>query len=107
MLAVAVQLPAAVLTNECSGVAVRAPTLGELEFEASAGAASARNAQLADATDLMLITKPLFSLSMNEARLGGKTLRVPYKTLKPSETVRPVRPIPSSGAGLPAKQGPW
>jgi len=28
---------------------------------------------------------------MNEARVGGKTLRVPYKTLKPKETFRPAR----------------
>jgi hypothetical protein len=50
MLAVAVQLPAVVVAVE-SCVAGR-------ELEANAGAASASNAQVADATDLMLMTKP-------------------------------------------------
>src|SRR6266542_3781319 len=64
MLAVAVQLPAAVLRNARSGVADRAPTWTELEPEASAGTASVRSAQLADATDLMLMTKPPLLASM-------------------------------------------
>jgi hypothetical protein len=63
MLAAAVQLPAAELRNARSGVPDRAPTRTELELEleASAGAASASNAQVADATDLMLTTKPISS----------------------------------------------
>jgi type IV pilus biogenesis protein CpaD/CtpE len=58
MLAVAVQLPAAVVTDACCGVTERAPSWGEPEPEASAGAASASNAQVADPTDLMRTTKP-------------------------------------------------
>jgi len=55
MLAVAVQLPAAALTDDDCG-----PT--ELDpAEASAGAASASNAQVTDSTDLMLTTKTLLS----------------------------------------------
>jgi hypothetical protein len=61
MLAVAVQLPAAVVAVESCGVADRAPTRSGLELEASAGAASASNAQVADTTDLILTTKPLSS----------------------------------------------
>jgi hypothetical protein len=94
MLAVAVQVPAAVVAVENCGVAGRAPTRSGLELEASAGAASASNAQVADATDLMLTTKPPLLASMNQARVGGKTLRVPYKALKPSD--RFVRPACNS-----------
>jgi hypothetical protein len=56
MLAVPVQLPAVVVAVE-SCVAGRASPSG-LELEANAGAASASNAQVADATDFMLMTKP-------------------------------------------------
>src|SRR5919201_2886895 len=49
MLAVAVQLPVAVLAND-----------RESEPEASAGTASASNAHVAEPTDLMLMTKPPF-----------------------------------------------
>jgi hypothetical protein len=66
MLAVAVQLPAVAL---------------ELEPEASAGPASASNAQAAVLTDLML-TRKLLLASMNEARIGRKSARLPYKILK-------------------------
>jgi hypothetical protein len=61
MLAVPVQLPAAVLSNDCCGVTGRALSRSELEPEASAGTASASNAQEADPTDLMLTTNPLVS----------------------------------------------
>jgi hypothetical protein len=62
MLAVAVQLPAAVLTIDRCGVTGPAPAPRELkpEPEASAGAASRSTAQVADATDLILTTKPPF-----------------------------------------------
>jgi hypothetical protein len=62
MLAVAVQLPAAVLTNDRCSVTGPAPSRSELEPEpeASTGAASMSNAQVADPTDLILTTKPPF-----------------------------------------------
>jgi hypothetical protein len=62
MLAVAVQLPAAVLTDGCCGVTGPAPARSELEPEpeASAGAASMSNAQVADPMDLTRTTKPPF-----------------------------------------------
>jgi hypothetical protein len=71
MLAVAVQLPAAVLTDERSGVTDRAPSRSALEPEpeASAGAASTSNAPVANPADLMRITTPLLA-SMNEASIG-------------------------------------
>jgi hypothetical protein len=76
MLAVAVQLPAAVLTNDCCGVTGLAPSPSELELEpeASAGAAaSMSNAQVADPTNLTRTTKPPFPLAwMNQARIGRK-----------------------------------
>jgi len=63
MLAVAVQLAADALATDRCGIDCRARWRSELEPEpeASAGAASMSTAQLADTTDLMLITKPLFS----------------------------------------------
>jgi hypothetical protein len=63
MLAVAVQLPAAALTNDRCGVTARAPSPSELEPEpeASTGAPSMSTAQVADATDFMFTTKALFS----------------------------------------------
>jgi hypothetical protein len=60
MLAVAVQLPAAVVAAD---------------REASAGAASASTAQVTDPTDFMLTTEA-----------GGEILRLPYETLKPGGT---------------------
>jgi len=104
MLAVAVQLPAGVLTSDRSGVAAGAPSGSELEPEpeASAGAASTSTAQVAVPTDLILTTKPPLAW-MNEARIGRKTLRLSYKSLKPSETLVRGRPVPPHRApGLPA-----
>jgi hypothetical protein len=62
MLAVAVQLPATVLTDDCCGVTGPAPSPSELEpeREASVGAASMSKAQVADPTDLTRTTKPPF-----------------------------------------------
>src|SRR6266540_1323966 len=51
MLAVAVQLPAAVVTDACCDVTDRAPSPSVPE--PSAGTASVKTAQIADATDLM------------------------------------------------------
>jgi hypothetical protein len=87
MLAVAVQLPAAVVAVESSGVAGRALTSAELELEpeASAGVASVRTAPAAHTTDLMLMSKPPLHPSMNETRVGGKRLQLAYETLKSSE----------------------
>jgi hypothetical protein len=61
MLAVAVQLPVAVVTDACCRATDPAPSPSELEGEASARAASTSNAPVADATDLVLTTKPSFS----------------------------------------------
>jgi hypothetical protein len=104
MLAVGVQLPAGVLTDDPCGVAGRAPSRSELEPEpeASAGAANTSTAQVAVPTDLMLTTKPPLAWT-NEARIGRKTLRLSYKSLKPSETLGPGRPVrPHRAPGLPA-----
>jgi len=83
MLAVAVQLPAAVLTNDCCGVTGPAPSPSELELEpeASAGAASMSTAQVADPTDLILTTKPPSSRLDEPGEDRQETLRPPYKTL--------------------------
>jgi hypothetical protein len=88
MLAVAVQLPAAVVTNDRCGVTGRAT-----EPEASAEAASAGNAQATNPTDVMRTAKPPLLAWMNEPTIGRKILRPPYKTLKRSRTL--VRPSPS------------
>jgi hypothetical protein len=61
MLAAAVQLPAAVVTDAQSGDTDRAPSPSELALEASAGTANVRTAQTAHATDPMRTTKPLSS----------------------------------------------
>jgi hypothetical protein len=98
MLAVGVQLPAGVLTAGPCGVAGRAPSRSELEPEpeASAGAASTSTAQVAVPTDLMLTTKTPLAWT-NEARIGRKTLRLSYKSLKPSETVGRAGPCALTG----------
>jgi hypothetical protein len=72
MLAVAAQLPAEVLANERSDVAGRALEPSELEAEASTEAARARTAHVADATELMLTTKPPLLASMIETRIGER-----------------------------------
>jgi hypothetical protein len=92
MLAVAAQLPAAVLTNELCGTTGRAPSRSGLEPEpeASAGATSASNAQVADPADLMRTKKPPLLAWMNEPRISRKTLRKPYKTVKPFRNIGPV-----------------
>jgi hypothetical protein len=61
MLAVAAQLPAAVVADASRDVTGRAPPPGAPDPEASGEAASVRTAQLADATNLMRMTNPLFS----------------------------------------------
>jgi len=73
MLAVAAQLPAAVLADEASGAT-----------------AIATITQIADAATFVLTMRPPLLASMNDASVGSKTLRLPYKTLKSSRTV--VRP---------------
>jgi hypothetical protein len=80
MLAVAVQLPAAVVTDACCDAIDRAASPSVPEPEASAGTASARTAQVADATDLMRMAKPL-PATMNDTRIRRETLRPAYKTL--------------------------
>jgi hypothetical protein len=42
-------------------------------------------AQVADATDLMLMTKPPLLAWTNQATIGRKFLRMPYKALKPQK----------------------
>jgi hypothetical protein len=83
MLAVAVQLPAAVLTTDRCSVTGPAPSPRELEPEpqASAGAASMSTAQVADPTDLILTTKPPFCSPDEPGEDRQETLRPPYKTL--------------------------
>jgi hypothetical protein len=66
MLAVAAQLPTAVLSRDARGAVGRALTRPALELQESAVATSTRTAQVADATDLRLTESPLFA-SMNEA----------------------------------------
>jgi hypothetical protein len=58
MLAAAAQLPAAVVTDACCGVADRTPSRSEVEPEPkpSPGAASASRAQVTGARYLMLTT---------------------------------------------------
>jgi len=77
MLAVAVQLPAAVLTRERSSVAGRALTPSELELEASAGAASASSVQVAGARYLMLTTNDPLSRLDEPGDNRKETLLVP------------------------------
>jgi hypothetical protein len=73
MLAVAAQLPAAVLADEASG-AIAIATI----------------AQITEAALFVLTMRPPLLASMNEASIGSKTLRLPYKTLKRWRTgVRP------------------
>jgi hypothetical protein len=97
MLAVAVQLSA------CAVAAPRSEL--ELEPEANAGAASARTAQVADARDLMLTTKPSPRLE-ERGKSRRLTLRPPYKTLKTMErTARRAPESPTIGDSAPAEDG--
>jgi hypothetical protein len=93
MLAVAVQLPASVLTSDRWGVGGRAPSRSELEPEpeANAGTVSASNTQIADAKDLMLTTKPL-SPGMNHTRIGRKPYARLTRPLNHRNTGRPAVP---------------
>ena len=69
MLAVAAQLPAAMLADEASGAA-----------------AIATIAQIADAAAFVLTMRPPLLAPMNEASVGAKGRACPYKTLKSSRT---------------------
>jgi hypothetical protein len=59
MLAVAAQLPAAIVTNVCCEATDRAPSPSVPEPEASAGTPNVRTTQVADATDLTRMAKLL------------------------------------------------
>jgi hypothetical protein len=79
MLAVAVQLPAAVFADERCGVASRLPSRSELEPEPepSPGAPSASSAQVAGARYLMLTTKGPLSRLDERGEDRKETLRLP------------------------------
>jgi hypothetical protein len=72
MLVVAVQVPVSVTTDP--------------EPEASAGSVSASNAQITDATDLMLTASPPFVVaSILTTRIARNLRGCGYKTLKPQK----------------------
>jgi hypothetical protein len=99
MLAVAVQLPDGVLGNDPCGVTRGAPANSELEPapEASARAATASTAQVADPTDLIL-TKETPSRLDERDEDTQQTLRLSYTSLKPSEALVLATRAPSQSA---------